>query len=321
MEETGQGRIQHSLHIAHHLEEIALVVLPKDVDSESEVESDLELSDTPEVSESLPPGIPKGPWKRLPDITPAPPWSPTAIRDSSSGLGDPYLPSSKSHRSSSSVNVNRDYILDLADPSRSTSNNAVSGGEGGGSASKLTDKDPAIFQCSLCPKRFTRAYNLRSHLRTHTDERPFFCSVCGKAFARQHDRKRHEGLHSVEKKYICSGSLKDGHSWGCSRRFARVDALGRHFRSEAGRICLNPLLEEEAMECMAPKSDPVSSVGMLPKSSSRGGLELPRALLVQYPVLGMIWNDLPTDEAEETLKTSGLEGNEEGYNGVWNSTA
>ncbi|KAL7952980.1 hypothetical protein V8C34DRAFT_75562 [Trichoderma compactum] len=36
------------------------------------------------------------------------------------------------------------------------------------------------FQCTLCPKRFTRAYNLRSHLRTHTDARPFVCTVCGR---------------------------------------------------------------------------------------------------------------------------------------------
>lgn len=26
---------------------------------------------------------------------------------------------------------------------------------------------PQTYQCPLCPKRFTRAYNLRSHLRTH----------------------------------------------------------------------------------------------------------------------------------------------------------
>jgi transcription factor CRZ1 len=143
---------------------------------------------------------------------------------------------------------NRDYILDLADPSRPTSNysDGGSGGSSGGSGKK--QKHPATFQCSLCPKRFTRAYNLRSHLRTHTDERPFVCGHCGKAFARQHDRKRHEGLHSGEKKFVCRGQLKEGNAWGCGRRFARADALGRHFRSEAGRMCIKPLMDEEALE-------------------------------------------------------------------------
>ena len=115
-----------------------------------------------------------------------------------------------------------------------------------GSNPKRTQKHPATFQCTLCPKRFTRAYNLRSHLRQHTDERPFVCSVCGKAFARQHDRKRHEGLHSGEKKFVCRGELKTGNNWGCGRRFARADELGHHFRSETGRVCIRPLLEEEA---------------------------------------------------------------------------
>ncbi|KAF1820320.1 uncharacterized protein K489DRAFT_304511, partial [Dissoconium aciculare CBS 342.82] len=114
--------------------------------------------------------------------------------------------------------------------------------------SQRVQKHPATYQCSLCPKRFTRAYNLRSHLRTHTDERPFVCTVCGKAFARQHDRKRHEGLHSGEKKFVCRGQLQTGNPWGCNRRFARADALGRHFRSEAGRVCIKPLLDEEAAE-------------------------------------------------------------------------
>ncbi|KAF2741612.1 hypothetical protein M011DRAFT_390391, partial [Sporormia fimetaria CBS 119925] len=110
---------------------------------------------------------------------------------------------------------------------------------------KRSSKSPATFQCTLCPKRFTRAYNLRSHLRTHTDERPFVCSVCGKAFARQHDRKRHEVPHSGEKKFVCKGSLKSGDNWGCGRRFANAEALGRHLRSDIGRICIIPLREEE----------------------------------------------------------------------------
>jgi hypothetical protein len=58
---------------------------------------------------------------------------------------------------------------------------------------------PDRFYCDLCPKQFTRAHNLRSHVGTHTDERPFVCTVCGKSFARQSDRKRHEALHGGEK--------------------------------------------------------------------------------------------------------------------------
>ena len=103
------------------------------------------------------------------------------------------------------------------------------------------------FQCNLCPKVFKRAYNLRSHLRTHTDERPFMCTVCGTAFAREQDRKRHEGLHAGEKRFVCQGTLKSGLQWGCGRRFARSDARERHFRSEAGRICIKPVQDEEAV--------------------------------------------------------------------------
>ncbi|GAM82960.1 hypothetical protein ANO11243_009460 [Dothideomycetidae sp. 11243] len=157
----------------------------------------------------------------------------------------PHVPGSRSpspngrNRSVSAASDSRQYLLDLADPERAAS------GAGG---DQKRQKHPANFHCNLCDKKFTRAYNLRSHLRTHTDERPFVCTVCNKAFARQHDRKRHEGLHSGEKKFVCKGALKTGASWGCSRRFARADALGRHFRSEAGRECIKPLLDEEAEE-------------------------------------------------------------------------
>jgi transcription factor CRZ1 len=143
------------------------------------------------------------------------------------------------------------------------------------------------------------------------------CTVCGKAFARQHDRKRHEGLHSGEKKFVCKGDLKAGGQWGCGRRFARADALGRHFRSEAGRICIKPLLDEEMLErqrvwneqrmqqaaaqgmVMQPPTglmmppglggDPNAPPGY-PMDPS-GQYALPAALLAQYPALAqMNWS-------------------------------
>ena len=173
----------------------------------------------------------------------------------------------------------RDYIVDLADPTRSSSAPLASGAR--------VQKHPATFQCTLCPKKFSRAYNLRSHLRTHTDERPFVCTHCGKAFARQHDRKRHEGLHSGERKFVCRGELSSisGQIWGCGRRFARADALGRHFRSEAGRICIKPLLDEEAERWSETneggKQNPILSADL---SASN----FPAALLAQYPALANI---------------------------------
>lgn len=217
-------------------------------------------------------------------------------------------PKSPSRRSSTSSIPNRDYILELADPTRPP----ASGTE------KRIQKHPATFQCNLCPKKFTRAYNLRSHLRTHTDERPFVCTVCGKAFARQHDRKRHEGLHSGEKKFVCRGELGTGGSWGCGRRFARADALGRHFRSEAGRVCIKPLLDEEAMERQRVfdeqmMNQSMQAGGMAPQppmnGNQNGGFALPAALLLQYPALqGLQWDQLgqpgPGDEGEISGRSS-----------------
>jgi hypothetical protein len=180
-----------------------------------------------------------------------------------------------------------------------------------------TSKHPATFQCTLCPKRFTRAYNLRSHLRTHTDDRPFLCSICGKAFTSQKDRKRHEALHSGVKLFVCRGTLKDGNKWGCGRRFARADNLGRHFRSEAGRVCIRPLLEEEALRSgdrglggtasqlgMHAQISDVDEYGFALNQNSfaphAAPQMLPAALVQQYPALAEInWDQLTPEPPDD----------------------
>ena len=284
-------------------------------------------------------------------------------------------------RSSSLASDQRDYILDLANPERAPSNDN----------SERVQKHPATFQCHLCPKRFTRDYNLRSHLRTHTDERPFKCTVCGKAFARQHDRRRHEGLHNGGKKLVCRGNLDSGlenvrppsaiedtpspplrhpnhrarakpdshagsrpqlpgiparrgrspslqpqHStgsdtlapldnrqpsrtpsplrdrngslavWGCGKRFATADALCRHFRSEAGQICIEPLREEEQgsrRQSLEKKDAPTQTsleadeakieTGLfgIGQASSASDHELPIKLTDMYPALARVLDE------------------------------
>ncbi|KAF3942093.1 hypothetical protein ABW19_dt0204302 [Dactylella cylindrospora] len=79
--------------------------------------------------------------------------------------------------------------------------------------------------CPNCNQTFTRHHNLKSHLLTHSHEKPFQCMTCQSRFRRLHDLKRHQKLHTGERPHVCTS---------CGRRFARGDALARHLRGEGG---------------------------------------------------------------------------------------
>ncbi|XP_006460810.1 hypothetical protein AGABI2DRAFT_192406 [Agaricus bisporus var. bisporus H97] len=111
-------------------------------------------------------------------------------------------------------------------------------------ASASRRRNEAHFVCPVpgCGSTFTRRFNLRGHLRSHTEERPYVCDWpgCKKGFARQHDCKRHQALHKAKSQTnICQG---------CKKTFSRLDALNRHLRSDGGAECrlMSPKYQNQA---------------------------------------------------------------------------
>ncbi|XP_010728987.3 transcription factor E4F1 [Larimichthys crocea] len=99
-----------------------------------------------------------------------------------------------------------------------------------GSISDNADSDKRVYKvnqdgryiCQLCEKTFKTTNILRTHMKTHSDQKNFSCDLCGTSFRTKGSLIRHNRRHTDERPYRCTL---------CGQSFRESGALTRHLKA------------------------------------------------------------------------------------------
>ncbi|KAL8866992.1 MAG: hypothetical protein Q9174_005949, partial [Haloplaca sp. 1 TL-2023] len=221
-------------HLAQHLQELALFVLPRDdedfdeantdTDTDASSSQDLSVSDIAAPSaQSLPADIDirNDLDKLLPEITSR------AITDGGSIVGHAAGSSTSSSEMGYTVGPGGSYSDDMK-----------------------TRKSIPRHVCTTCGKVYKRLGYFKKHLQTHNpdpmspvgaqvkhkrqlttpEEATHACEICGKLFKRAHNWKAHVKTHDPDRKYPHACTVMVGEV-PCTKKFMRKTDLVRHYDS------------------------------------------------------------------------------------------
>ncbi|KIK69919.1 hypothetical protein GYMLUDRAFT_67179 [Collybiopsis luxurians FD-317 M1] len=95
------------------------------------------------------------------------------------------------------------------------------------------------YKCTICPRAFDRAFNLKTHLETHNPNRPkpYVCphSACLRAFSRKHDLGRHlTSIHREDSSKPIGVGKADQRIWcdACGKSSVSTDAACNCVKSD-----------------------------------------------------------------------------------------
>ena len=125
-------------------------------------------------------------------------------------------------------------------------------------------------QCHLCPKSFSRAYHLRSHLDAHQGIQRYCCTECQTLFVRKNDLRTHlMEKHSASNEkpaFRCHKVGPNGAVRGCGKVFVRKSLLLRHLRGAKAVACR----DEAALPASLPSQSFSENAAVAPGRGSDG---------------------------------------------------